>query len=61
MADIHVVPAENRWQVRKNGSIVSWHRKKTRAVSKAREIANTGDRLVTHSSGGTVQRNVRVR
>jgi hypothetical protein len=61
MARIHVTPAENRWNVRKNGGIISWHRKKKRALSKAKSIAESGDRLVVHGSGGTVQQNRRVR
>lgn len=56
MAEYHVVPAANQWQVKKKGgSVVSNHRKKRPARDKAQKTAKSGDAIIIHRQDGTVQ------
>lgn len=56
MAEYHVVPAANQWQVkRKGGSVVSNHRKKQPARDRAQTEATSGDTIIIHRQDGTVQ------
>lgn len=56
MTEYHVVPSGNQWRVQKRGgSVVSNHRKKRPAVSKAKSTAGSGDSVVIHRADGTVQ------
>jgi len=56
MAEYHVTPSANQWQVKKKGgSVVSNHRKKKRAREKANSEATSGDRVVIHRQDGTIQ------
>lgn len=56
MAEYHVVPAANQWQVKKKGgTVVSNHRKKQPARDKVQKKASSGDTIVIHRQDGTVQ------
>lgn len=56
MAEYHVSPAANQWQVKKKGgSVVSNHRKKKPARERAQKEASSGDRIVIHRKNGTIQ------
>lgn len=56
MAEYHVSPAANQWQVKKKGgSVVSNHRKKKPARERADNEASSGDRVVIHRKDGTIQ------
>jgi predicted lipoprotein with Yx(FWY)xxD motif len=56
MTEYHVVPSGNQWRVQHaGGSVVSNHRKKSPAVSKAKGEAGSGDSVIIHRSDGTVQ------
>lgn len=61
MAKIRVKPSGNQWRVTVHGRTVSNHRKKTAAKRKARQKANSGDRMVIHRADGTIQTEVRAR
>ncbi len=61
MATVRVKPSGSQWIVTRSGGTISNHRKKSRAKSKAKSVARSGDRLVIHRSGGTVQNDRRVR
>lgn len=58
---VKVLPSGNQWQVKKNGVTKSNHRKKQRAVSKARQLASGGKELVIYRSNGTIQNRSTVR
>lgn len=49
------------WRVTQDGTTVSNHRKKKRAVSKAQSAASSGEQLVIHRANGTIQDRRRVR
>lgn len=56
MAEYHVVPAANQWQVKKKGgTVVSNHRKKSPARDNVQREASTGDVIIIHRKDGTVQ------
>ncbi|PSQ58564.1 hypothetical protein BRD18_05465 [Halobacteriales archaeon SW_7_71_33] len=56
MAEYHVTPAENMWQLKyKGGKVVSNHRKKQPAVKAGKRKAGEGDTLVVHKSNGRIQ------
>lgn len=63
-----VVPNDDGWQVQaaKGGNAathtpVSNHRKKSAAKRKAKQLADSGDRLVVLKSNGAIQTNSEVR
>lgn len=59
MAEYHVSPAANQWQVKKKGgSVVSNHRKKRPARERAQDEAKSGDRIVVHRQDGTIQESI---
>lgn len=49
------------WKVERAGVQVSQHQTKANAKQAARRKASTGDRLIIHRKGGTIQRNTRVK
>ena len=55
MARVRVKPSGNQWRVVKSGRTVSNHRKKSRAVSKARQKGRSGDTLEIRRANGTIQ------
>lgn len=51
-----VRPSGSGWVVKRgNGSVVSNHRKKSRAKKAAQRAAGRGDSLTIHRSDGTIQ------
>lgn len=60
MATFSVVPLKDgvdmrsNWAVKKNGSRISSHTKKSAALRKARSKASAGDRVVVHRTDGSI-------
>ncbi|WP_435551956.1 DUF2188 domain-containing protein [Natrinema sp. CGMCC1.2065] len=52
---VKVLPNGNGWRVTKNGVTKSNHRKKSRAKSKARGLASSGEQLIIYRANGTIQ------
>lgn len=57
---VKVLPNGGKWRVTKNGATKSNHRKKSRAKSKARQVASSGEQLVVYRDNGTIQSRSRV-
>lgn len=55
MSKLRVKPNGNGWSVTKNGVTKSNHRKKNRAVKKAKKMASAGDMLTIQRANGTIQ------
>lgn len=56
MTTYQVLPSGNQWRVQKSsGSVVSNHRKKARAVERAKSEAGSGDSVEIRRSDGTIQ------
>lgn len=61
MGQYNVLPDGSGWVVEKNGRTISNHRKKRRAVEKARSKASPGHTVQIHRANGTVQDRVTIR
>lgn len=52
---VKVLPNGKKWRVTENGVTKSNHRKKNRAVQKARRLRSRGQELVIYRDNGTIQ------
>jgi len=59
MTTYTVVSRGKMWDVEANGRVVSKHRKKTRAVSKARDLADRNDSITVQNRKGRFQKRIR--
>lgn len=61
MAKYSVEPNGTGWRVKQNGGVLSNHRKKSRAKSRAEREASSGDTIVIRRANGTIQNRKEVR